>query len=57
MSPTSTEIADCIWRSEYRRATGKERTLPFSEISSQDQARYLFVADDILRLFAQTSRK
>lgn len=43
-------IAECIWRAEYRRATGKERLVPWSEVAPNDQDKYLFVADAILAL-------
>jgi hypothetical protein len=40
-------IAETIWRSEYRRATDKERSIPWSEVASADQEKYRFVARGI----------
>lgn len=41
-------MAECIWKAEYRRATGKERLVPWSEVSPNDQDKYRYLADAIL---------
>lgn len=46
-------IAETIWRAEYRRATGRERSVPWSEVSSTDRERYRYVADNILAMQAE----
>lgn len=46
-------IAEAIWRAEYRRATGRERSIPWSEVSSTDRERYRYVADAILAMQAE----
>lgn len=38
-------IAETMWRAEYTRATGKERSIPWSEVAYDDQQKYLYVAD------------
>jgi hypothetical protein len=38
-------IAEAMWRGELRRAAGKERNIPWSEVSETDQARWLYLAD------------
>lgn len=46
-------IAETIWRAEYRRATGRERSIPWSEASPIDQERYRYVAAAILAMQAE----
>lgn len=46
-------IAETIWRAEYRRATGRERSIPWSEVSSTDRERYRYVAAAILAMQAE----
>lgn len=41
-------IAETIWRSEYTRATGKERSIPWSEVGEVHKDQYRFIADDVL---------
>jgi hypothetical protein len=45
---STNKIAEIIWKSEYRRATGKERTVPWSEVPRSDKRRYEFIAFDIV---------
>lgn len=45
-------IAELIWRSEYRRATGKERTIEWAEVADKDVEKYLYVAEAIVQLLA-----
>ena len=43
------QIAEIIWRSEYIRATGKQRNISWSDgVSAWDKEKYLAVADAIL---------
>lgn len=44
------EIAKTIWPAEYRRATGKERSIPWDEVAEHDREKYRFIADAILSL-------
>ena len=46
-------IAETIWRAEYRRATGRERSIPWSEASPIDQERYRYVASAIIAMQAE----
>ncbi|WP_458760509.1 hypothetical protein ACSVBT_06875 [Afipia sp. TerB] len=49
--PSVDEVAETIWRAEYLRATGRDRSLPWAEaISECDRNRYRFVATAILTL-------
>ena len=43
------DIAEIIWRAEYKRATGKERNVSWQGgVSKWDKEKYLVVADAIL---------
>lgn len=44
------QIAERIWRAEYRRATGKERSIDWAEVNDGEVLKYLYVADAILQL-------
>jgi len=46
-------IAEAIWRAEYRRATGRERSIPWSEVSNNDHERYCYIARAILAMQAE----
>ena len=46
-------IAETIWRAEYRRATGRERSIPWSEVSNNDHERYCYIARAILAMQAE----
>lgn len=43
-------IAETIWRAELRRATGKGRNVPWTEINDTDRERYRFIARDVAAL-------
>ena len=45
---TRDEVAELIWVSEYLRSTGRDRNIPWSEVSEENQNRYLYQADMIL---------
>lgn len=42
------EIAKTIWLAEFRRATGKERSITWFDVSENDRERYLYVADAVI---------
>jgi len=50
--PTVDEIAEALWESEYGRATGKRRNVPWSEQSQKTQSQYRYQADAVLNLFS-----
>lgn len=44
------QIAERIWRAEYRRATGKERVIDWAEVADSDVEKYLYLAEAILQI-------
>lgn len=48
-------VAETIWRAEYRRATGKERSIPWSEVSRDDQKKYEYLAKAVLNALYNAS--
>jgi hypothetical protein len=43
------KIAEVIWKAEYRRATGKERSVSWKDgVSEADKERYRYVADGVI---------
>lgn len=48
-------IAETIWRAEFRRATGKERSITWHDVAVEDRDRYLFLADAILSSLPSTN--
>jgi hypothetical protein len=42
------EIAKAIWLAEYRRATGKERSITWYDVAEDDRNKYLYLADAVL---------
>lgn len=43
------KIAETIWRAEYRRATGKERSVDWADgVADEDKELYRYVAEAIL---------
>lgn len=48
INQTREDIAVTIWLSEYKRATGKERSITWYDVADSDREKYLFVADAII---------
>lgn len=44
------QIAERIWRAEYTRATGKQRSIEWAEVGDNDALKYLYLAEAILPL-------
>lgn len=38
------DVAEVLWQSEYVRATGKRRSIPWSEVSDETKEQYRFCA-------------
>lgn len=51
------QIAEIMWRSEYRRATGRERSIRWAEVADKDKDRYRYTARDIEAFVSQQTRK
>jgi hypothetical protein len=48
-------IAEAVWRSEYKRATGKDRNVSWPDgLNEYDLERYRFVAREVLSRLAPT---
>ncbi len=41
-------VAETIWEAEFRRATGKQRLVPWAEINPDDRERYRFLARAVI---------
>lgn len=50
------KVAERIWQAEYRRATGRERSIEWAEVNDNEVIKYLYVADAILQIEELCSR-
>lgn len=41
-------IGETIWKAEYRRATGKERSIHWTEVAPDDRAKYVYLGEAVM---------
>lgn len=50
------KISECLWRTEYKRATGKERVVSWHDgVNDNDKDNYRYVADAVIRALPLSS--
>jgi hypothetical protein len=46
-------VAEAIWQAQSVRATGRPRSIPWSEVRPVDQDQYRFIADVVIPIIVE----